>query len=734
MNERPRVLLVDDELDLAEVSQRILESKYDMDVSIAGSALEGLELLWKGSYDAIVSDYQMPVMNGIEFLRRVRAEHGSMPFILFTGKGRESVVIEALNSGADGYLQKGGEVKSQFAELAHKLETAIGRRRTEAELQEIQERYHALFESSMDCVYVHDLQGHFLDANSAALSLLGYKREEIVGRNLLEILAEGQAELVKEAISGIIRDGSHVGLHEFRLRRKDGGLVDVEVKAALIKHEGRPFGIFGIARDVTERKRIDEAFAQESTLLNAIFNSVPGMIYLYDDQGRLERWNRNHELMTGYSAEELKGMSLLDWYKGDLRSQKAVQDGVASVMKNGFGMAEADLQKKDGSTIPMYFTASLLNVKGKQYFAGIGIDMTETIRAQQELRESREELRDAMELSNLVNWEFDLADNSFLFDDHFFALYGTTQEKEGGQRMKADVYAREFVHPDDAHMVGEEIAKVMAGGDASKCYSVQHRIIRRDGETRFIVVRYKIKLDEKGKVIGSRGANQDITEAKMTELALLRANRNLALLASITRHDTVNQVHIIRGYAGLLQDEGLPPQQREMAEKLDRAASAIQKQVQFAQAYQEIGSQAPGWHSLRAAVGKALGALSPGDLVVEIVPPSYEVRSDPMFERVVYNLIDNCIRHSGGARRLAIRSQERDGRLLISFADDGAGIADEDRGHLFERGFGKNTGYGLFLSREILGITGIQIEERGRQGEGAVFEMTVPRGDWRREK
>jgi PAS domain S-box-containing protein len=657
-----------------------------------------------------------------------------MPFILFTGKGRESVVIEALNSGADGYLQKGGEVKSQFAELAHRLETAIGRRRTEDELREIQERYHALFESSMDCIYIHDLNGRFLDANQAALSLLGFTHREILDLKIADVLAPGQEEAVEAAMSIIIRDGSHAGLNEYRLLRRNGEQIDVEVKAALIKHKGRPFGIFGIARDFTERKRIDEAFAEESTLLNALFNSVPGLIYLYDDQGRLERWNKNHETMTGYSAAELKGMALLDWYKGDIKSQKAVQDGVASVMKHGFGTAEAVLQRKDGTVIPMYFAATLLTIRGRQYFAGIGIDMTDSIRAKQAVHDSREELRDAMELSNLVNWDFDLASNSFLFNDAFFALYGTTPEKEGGSRMKAEVYAREFVHPDDAHMVGDEIMKVMAGGDANKCYSVEHRIIRRDGEVRYVVVRWKLKLDESGKVTGSRGANQDITEAKRTELALLRANRNLALLASITRHDTVNQVHIIRGYAGLLMDEGLPPQQREMAAKLDKAAAAIQRQVQFAQTYQEIGSQAPSWHSLQGAVAKAAGSLSLGELGVEVIPPSYQVRADPMFERVVYNLIDNCIRHSEGAKRLIIRCQVKEGRLLVSFTDDGAGIADADREHLFERGFGKNTGYGLFLSREILGITGIRIEERGREGEGAVFELEVPRGDWRPEQ
>jgi len=81
------------------------------------------------TYDAIVSDYQMPEMDGIEFLKTVRGSGSDMPFIIFTGKGREDVVIEAINNGADFYLQKGGNPKAQFAELSHKIKHAVRERR-----------------------------------------------------------------------------------------------------------------------------------------------------------------------------------------------------------------------------------------------------------------------------------------------------------------------------------------------------------------------------------------------------------------------------------------------------------------------------------------------------------------------------------------------------------------------------------------------------------------------------
>lgn len=125
------------------------------------------------------------------------------------------------------------------------------------------------------------------------------------------------------------------------------------------------------------RKRTEEELLHEKILTDAIFYSAPGMIYLYDDQSRLVRWNKKHEDITGYSSEELSEMNLFDWFKEDEKSQMAVKDGIARAVEKGFGDAEAELKKKDGTIVPMYFTASAFYLDGNQYFTGIGIDITE---------------------------------------------------------------------------------------------------------------------------------------------------------------------------------------------------------------------------------------------------------------------------------------------------------------------------------------------------------------------
>ena len=130
------VLYVEDEEVRLDLCRTYLEKNGDFQIDIAHSAQDALEKITTNSYDAIVSDYQMPEMDGITFLKEVRSRFGDIPFILFTEKGREDIAVEAINNGADFYLQKGGDARTQFAELAHKIKKAVERRKVTEELRD----------------------------------------------------------------------------------------------------------------------------------------------------------------------------------------------------------------------------------------------------------------------------------------------------------------------------------------------------------------------------------------------------------------------------------------------------------------------------------------------------------------------------------------------------------------------------------------------------------------------
>ncbi|WP_292370293.1 sensor histidine kinase [Methanoregula sp. UBA64] len=222
-------------------------------------------------------------------------------------------------------------------------------------------------------------------------------------------------------------------------------------------------------------------------------------------------------------------------------------------------------------------------------------------------------------------------------------------------------------------------------------------------------------------------------ELKHSEDALFRANKKLTILSSITRHDIKNQLTALQAYIGLLQEElGTNPVASGFLTKEMAIAEIMGHQIDFTKVYEDMGTTAPSWQNVRESVHRAAGALPVRDVVVEVDRPDVEVYADPLFEKVFYNLIDNALRHGGDSlSRIAVSSRETKEGLVLTCEDDGAGILGADRAHLFEQGFGKHTGLGLFLSQEILSITGITIMENGEPGKGARFELNVPKGAYR---
>ncbi|MDD1718428.1 MAG: PAS domain-containing sensor histidine kinase [Methanoregulaceae archaeon] len=223
---------------------------------------------------------------------------------------------------------------------------------------------------------------------------------------------------------------------------------------------------------------------------------------------------------------------------------------------------------------------------------------------------------------------------------------------------------------------------------------------------------------------------RDITERKYADEAIRQANIKLNLLNSITRHDIFNQLTIILGYLTLIEEEPDDPGNVENLATIQRAAETVRALIAFTRDYQDIGVKSPAWQDLHTVIRKAADILEkPGIRVTDEVT-GIEVYADPLFEKVVYNLIQNAIEH-GGSRlsSVSFSVMERGASITLICEDNGEGIAETGKGRIFRRSNPKKTGIGLFLSREILSITGITIEEHGTPGKGARFEMHIPR--WR---
>jgi PAS domain S-box-containing protein len=463
------ILYVDDEPELLGLCKIFLEQDGEFKVTPIASVQEGLDSLSTSSFDAIISDYQMPGIDGLEFLKRVRSHDEDIPFILFTGRGREEVVIEAINNGVDFYLQKGGDLKAQFAELGHKIKKAVKSRYAINALRTENEKNRGLMDHANDAIFIADAStGMLIDANR--------KAQELIGRTLEEIKTMHQTDLHPPDKKDLFPD-------------------------VFLRH------------------------AREGT-----------------------------PLQTEIIAD------------------------------------------RDGRHIPVIASATIMDLGGRSCFM-------------------------------------------------------------------------EIFH--------------------------------------------------------------DISDIKMAQDALQLANKKLNLLAEITRHDIRNKLTVMGGYLDLLKERPSESQHSMYVRKMKDTVSIIGENIEFTRLYQNLGIVAPAWQNIHQVFFNACTHVDIKKIRVQSDTEGYEIYADPLLERVFYNLVENAILHGNRVSLVRISTCDSGTGLILSLVDDGIGIPAPDKARIFTKGFGKNTGLGLFLVKEILSITNITIRETGEYQHGARFEMHVPREMYR---
>ena len=497
----------------------------------------------------------------------------------------------------------------------------------------------------------------------------------------------------------------------------------------------------------------ETAIKESERRLTDIINFLPDATLVIDSEGKVISWNKAIEEMTGVAAEVMLGKGDHEYsipFYGERRpilidlvfeDDEKIKKNYSFIQRDGNKFfSEIFIQRLfGGKGAYLWFIVSpLYDTKGSVIGAIETIrDITNRKQAEDALQKSEEQFRTVFEKGQLG---MVMVDEKFRFlkiNPMFCSMLGYSLEELLHKTFT------EITHPEH---IAEDISQVqrLHEGKISE-YSTDKRYIKKNGDVFWASVVASAVRDREGRFLYYIALITDITERKeidsiyeQSNLAatrfaedIKRVNDKLNLLNSITRHDILNQLTAILGYLEMMQMKFPEPSLQEYIDKEIHAARNIETQIKFTKEYQDIGIESPGWFNVRKIIVSNAANLPLSTVRLVVHFDNLEIFADPLFEKVFYTLLENALRHGKTVTGIEFSYRMQGEDLVVVYQDNGEGIPAEYKEAILQRKFFKHTGFGLYLSRTILGITGMTIRENGEPGKGARFEILVPKGAFR---
>ncbi|HXX55822.1 MAG TPA: PAS domain S-box protein [Methanoregula sp.] len=595
------------------------------------------------------------------------------------------------------------------------------KKEAEDALFESESRFRELSDLLPQMVYEAGLDGRVTYANHIAFKRFGYTEEDLrKGINILQAFVPADRDRVMHAFRALIGGtGTTPSVEEYRALQKDGGTFPVSIYSSPIVKDGRINGIRGIIVDITERKRAEEAVSRSEAQLRAILESTADGILAVDNQGKTLHTSRRFAEIWKIPSEVVASgddRTMLEFVRDQLADPDTFIAKVESLYRSD-EVAMDTLLFKDGRVVERYSFPMMMD--GDRFGRVWSFrDVTGQKQVEQALRESEDRL------STILN----AAQVGFVLVD-----------AKTHRILQANPKALSLIGGQECDVTGAVCHRFICPAEEGNCpvtdlgqavNSSERVLITREG-VRIPIIKTVVRARIGGKDVLVESFI-DISDRKRAEEALTRANTKLGLLATVTRHDIRNQLTALQGFLELSAEGKNPEAMQDYVRKALGVAGVIDRQILFTKDYQAMGMKEPLWQPVGALVKKAEGQFPHPGVSISTEVPGLEVYADPLLEKVLYNLVDNALRYGGPSMKSVRVSFHRDGTdLFLIFEDDGIGIPEAEKELVFTRGFGHNSGLGLFLIREILAITGATITENGVPGRGARFEIRVPGGAWR---
>ena len=623
------------------------------------------------------------------------------------------------------------------------IEDITERKRLEELMAESEERYRRIFETAADGVLLLEKsEGRIVCANQAAEKILGYSTETAVGKMLRDIGVPIDFDDFPAVMEALGR-GDILNYEDIPIRTKSGQ----DIYADIYMVDRAKLAQCNI-RDVSDRKLSEIAFMEEKKLIQNALDALKDIFFVFDLEGRLLRWNKTVKDVTGYTDRELALMEVFDFIgKG---GKKRVSEAILEGMKKGSATVEALLVIKGGSQIPYEFNAVLLrNTQGDPIgISGVGRDIAECNKANENLRESEERFRQIAESTKEWIWEVDCDGLYTYSSDIVEAMLGYKPEEIVGGK-----YFYDFFPADKREEMKKEALEFFAAKRIFSKYvnSNEHK----NGSTVFLETSGVPILDSSGHLLGFRGINIDITEYRKLEAQLRHSQKMEAVgtLAGGIAHDFNNLLNVIIGYGIMVMetvdaDSSAKEDMNEVLMAADKAADLTQRLLVFSRKH--IFEVKPvNINELIFGMKKLLGRI-----IRENIEFNLDLADRPLIvpadageiENVLINLAANArdAMPEGGRLTIGARVEEVDeeyaaahgygkpgGYALITVADTGQGMNEEIQKKIFEpffttKGIGEGTGLGLAISYGIIQQHGGHIKVYSEPGQGTVFKIYLP--------
>lgn len=654
-----------------------------------------------------------------------------------------------------------------------------GRKKAEEAMQKSEEGFKTLMEEAPIGICNTDLKGKITYVNRRFEEATGYSREEIVGKNGFKfgIMSDETLKLLSKRMTGRLM-GKPNRVSEGRFKRKDGEWIWAEVEGRLIKKFGVPVGFQITTRDITERKTAEKERKRYEEKLSALntysrdlnmaenrqeiyrltldaMQKVLGfeyadfmmidknMLYIADKRGYPEPFQLDLPLDGGKKGITIKvaktGNSVIvqdvrknaDFVKGlsGILSELAVPIKIGQKTLGVLNVENKKLNafdEKDQELLEILASHAATAISNLEYSKNLEEYAREILESQQRFERL---FMDNPEAAAHLDPSFHILN----VNPRFMRLFGNSLNETRGK------------HINDVIVPKDKMEEAVAFDERASKGEIYHEdTVRKRKDGSLVPVAFSVApIIVENQVIGHIAVYKDISQLKKAEgelketlRKLAKTNEKLRVVGGLTRHDVRNKLSAITGNAYLAKKK--LANNSEVLNNLKEMESAVTQIVRifdFAKTYEMIGIEELRYIDVEKTIDEAVSLFSDlKDVRVINNCRTLMVLADSLLGQLFYNLVDNSLKYGEKMKTITVHYEEIEkDKLKLVYEDDGVGISESEKKKLFQEGYGRGTGYGLYSIRKMCEGYGWNIEETGKEGEGAQFTITIPRIGEKRE-